>query len=178
MLYPLSTEQAWWSRAIDGVAAILFGLAALLWPGLALFTLVAIFAIYAIIRGLVALVGMFRAIGANATWWPYLIIAVASIAAGVLVFAYPGVTAVFLLYVIALWAIGVGMVEIVAAVFGARWLLMITGVISILFGFVLLASPLAGALALVTVIGAFAIVRGILELVGLVQAPSSARLPG
>src|SRR5690606_5190396 len=119
---PAVPAGLWWAMAISGTAAILFGLAAILWPGLTLLVLVALFGVYAIIEGIAELIAMFRALRLNAAWWPHLLLAVLSLGAGILVLLYPGITSVLLLYFIAFWAIAVGLVEAVASVFAGQWL--------------------------------------------------------
>jgi len=171
MFYRTTADHLSWTLATAGVLAILFGLAALIWPGLTLIILIALFGAYAIIDGIVALVAMLRAIGEHTTWWTHLARAVFSIAAGIVVFAWPGITTIALLYVIAFWALTIGVAEIVGAFATGQFLWAIAGTISVLFGIVLLANPLEGALALVTVIGVFAIIRGILLLVAAVRLP-------
>jgi len=173
---PAMLGQTWWLLAIGGAVAILFGIAALLWPGLTLMVFIALFGAYAVIYGVVELVAMFRAISAHTVWWTHLVIGVLSILAGIAAFAYPGMTTATLLYVIAFWAILVGLAEIVAAFVQTRFLLIVTGAIAIMFGLLLLSSPIQGALALVMVIGVFAIVRGVLQLVEAVRAPAATGL--
>lgn len=172
MLYPAAPGQTWWVTALEGILAILFGLAALFWPGLTLMVLVALFGIYAIVYGIVEIVGMFRAIGMHTAWWPSLLIGVVSILAGIAVFTWPGITALTVLFIIAFWALAVGIFEVVAGLFQARFLLAVAGAVTIMFGFVLLANPVGGALALVMVIGAFAIVRGVLQLIEAARGPA------
>ncbi len=164
-------NRYWWMLGISGVVAILFGLMALLWPGLTLSVFIMLFGAYALVYGIVRLVAMFRAMGGGETWWTHLVVGLLSIAAGLFVFAYPGVTAATLVYVIAFWAIAVGIVEIVAAFLLNMLNLAITGLLSVLFGLLLVSDPSRGALALVMVIGIFAIVRGIVELILAIRAP-------
>ena len=49
--------RSWWMLALRGAIAILFGILALLWPGLTLLFLVAMFAAFAVLSGAVAIVG-------------------------------------------------------------------------------------------------------------------------
>jgi uncharacterized membrane protein HdeD (DUF308 family) len=91
---------------------------------------------------------------------------VVGILAGLAAFAWPGLTALVLLYIIAFWAMLTGVLEIVAAVRLRRviqneWGLLIGGALSVLFGLVLVAAPGAGALAVVGIIAAYAVVFGI-----------------
>jgi hypothetical protein len=50
----------WWAVALRGVAAVLFGLMALLWPGITLFALVLLFGVYALVDGAFTLVAAIR----------------------------------------------------------------------------------------------------------------------
>ena len=169
---PTTGAVPWWVLTISGVAAIAFGVAALLWPDITLFILILLFGVQALIAGVIYAVGMFKAIGEHRTWWTYLILAIVSIGAGLFVLAYPGVTALTLLYIIAFWAIIAGTMEIVAAFTTGQFLLFIVGLFSIVVGFLLVAYPGTGALAYVMLIGLFAIVRGVLLLVQAIRQPS------
>lgn len=177
MEYRAPVVEDWWVLALAGVFSILFGLAALFWPGLTIFVLVALFGVYAIAYGLVELANVFKAIGENRTWWTHLLIGLISLGAGVVVFAWPGITSLVLLFAIAFWAIAIGVAEVLAGLFQAQFGLLIAGAISVVFGFILLANPIAGALALVTVIGVFAIVRGVMLLIAAIRAPTVGAQP-
>lgn len=89
------------------------------------------------------------------------------IAVGIIAFAWPGITALALLYLIAFWAIFTGVLEVIAA-FRLRhevegeWLLAISGVLSVLFGLALIVRPATGALAVIWLIGAYSIAYGVL----------------
>jgi uncharacterized membrane protein HdeD (DUF308 family) len=151
--------------ALTGVVIILFGIAALIWPGLTLATFIFLFGAQAIINGIAELVATFRAISDRRTWWTHLVLGIVNVAAGIVVFVYPGLTALVLLWVIAFWAIALGIVEVVGSFSTGQAMLLVTGLISIAVGFILLANPGTGALAYVFLIGVFAIVRGIVLLV-------------
>jgi uncharacterized membrane protein HdeD (DUF308 family) len=94
---------------------------------------------------------------------------VVSIIAGVVTFAWPGLTALALLYLIALWAAATGVLELAIAIRLRRtlpneWLLVAAGVLSLLFAALLVISPGAGALAITWLIGWYALVVGALLL--------------
>ena len=96
---------------------------------------------------------------------------VSGIAAGVLTFVWPGMTALVLLYLIAVWAILTGVFEVVAAVrlrqeIRGEWMLGLSGLASVVFGVLLVIYPTTGALAVIWIIGAYAVLFGVL-LVGL-----------
>jgi uncharacterized membrane protein HdeD (DUF308 family) len=154
----------WWALLLRGVAAVLFGLAALFWPGITLFVLVIFFGAYAVVDGVFALVAGIR--GSEGRRWLLLAEGVLSVLAGLIAFFWPGITALALLYVIAFWAIFTGIVKIVMAVSLRReidneWLMASSGALSVLFGLILAVLPGVGLLSLVWLIGIFALVVGI-----------------
>lgn len=157
----------WWAIALRGLAGVIFGLLAFVWPGLTLASLVFLFGAYALVDGAFAIVAGIRAPKEYKRWWVLLIEGIFSVIAGVLAFAVPGMTALILLGLIAGWAIVTGVLEIVAAIqmrkqITNEWLLILSGIVSVLFGVALLINPGAGALAVVWIIGAYAFVFGIL----------------
>ena len=92
------------------------------------------------------------------------------ITVGLLVFAWPGIWALALLYVIGAYAVALGILCVGASfrlpLDGRDTALMIlTGLVAIVFGIVIFANPGAGALAVLGLIAAFALVTGISELV-------------
>jgi uncharacterized membrane protein HdeD (DUF308 family) len=157
----------WWSLVLRGVAAILFGLISFVWPGITLGALVLLFGAYALIDGIVSIAGAVRASKAHERWGALLIEGMAGIVAAVITIAWPAITAIALLYVIAAWALVTGVAEIVAAVrlrkhIAGEWLLGLSGVVSILFGILIMVAPLAGALVIALWVGAYALVFGAL----------------
>jgi uncharacterized membrane protein HdeD (DUF308 family) len=160
----------WWVLAIRGVAAILFGIAAFVWPGITLTVLVLLFGAYALVDGIFAVVAGISVRKEQERWWLMVLEGVVGIIIGVLTFLYPSITALVLLYFIAAWAIVTGAFEIAAAIrlrreIEGEWLLALAGIASLIFGVLLVIQPGAGALALIWLIGAYAIVFGILMLV-------------
>lgn len=158
------TSWRWWSIALRGVAAIIFGLVALYAPTTALLWLVIVFGIYALIDGGLALSLAVRGTGISQS--AIVLRGLASIVAGVIALAWPGITAFALLVVIALWAIVAGILEISVAIRHRKelqheWLLGLEGALSIGFGILLLVSPVAGAIALGLWIGIYALVFGV-----------------
>jgi uncharacterized membrane protein HdeD (DUF308 family) len=167
---PLAIQHSW-VYALAGVVSILFGIVAVLWPGVTLAVLVILFGVFAIVDGIVSLVNMFVCIGEHRTWWPSLVFGIIGLAAGAFVLAYPGISTVTFAFVVAFWALATGLMLIVGSLFAARFLGVLTGVLSIVFGLLVLNNPVAGILTLVLVIGIFAVVRGVMLLIDAFRAP-------
>jgi len=155
----------WWSLVLRGVIAILLGLVTFAWPGITLGALVLLFGAYALIDGILSIIGAVRASAANERWGALLIEGIAGIAAAVITIAWPAITAFALVCVIAAWAIVTGVLEIIAAIklrkyIRGEWLLAVSGVASALFGALVLAAPLTGALVIALWFGAYALIFG------------------
>ena len=155
--------RKWWAVALRGMAAIVFGILALLMPGITLWALVLLFGSYALVDGVFSVIAALRGRDDEEPWWVLLLHGLVSIAAGIVTFVMPGLSALALVYVIAAWAVVTSVLEIAAAVrlrkrITGEWWLALSGILSVVFGVVLMIAPGAGALALVLWIGAFAIV--------------------
>ncbi|WP_250563062.1 HdeD family acid-resistance protein [Sphaerisporangium fuscum] len=160
----------WWVLAIRGVVAIVFGVLALAWPLITLLALVVLFGAWAIVSGIFTLIGAFR--GAHsAEFRAWMIVSgVLGIVAGLIAWAWPGITALALLMLIAAYAVIIGAVEIIATVRRHRagetdWMYLASGVLAVIFGILLFIWPAKGALAVTWLIGVFAIVYGVSLLV-------------
>lgn len=155
----------WWALGLRGVAAVVFGLAALAFPGMVLMVMILLFAAYALVDGIFTVITAFRTADWNGRSWLFLMEGVAGLTAGLLTFLWPGLTALALLYLIAAWAIVTGILRLITAIWlpgVTRGLLVSTGVLSLAFGVLMAAFPGEGALALVQVIAVFAVLLGLL----------------
>jgi uncharacterized membrane protein HdeD (DUF308 family) len=156
-------------RMVKGVLAIAFGVVLLAWPAPTVLAVVLTFGTFAVVSGISAVVdGIGAPQGERA--WPIFQGAV-DIAAGLVVWAWPGITALALLYVIAGWALVKGVTEVVAAFRldeldgESRTVIGIVGLLTVAFGVIMFARPGAGALALLSLIAALAICTGVAFLV-------------
>ncbi len=160
----LLTQSAW-VPIVRGVAALLFGLVALFWPGIALPTLVALFGIYAFADGILALAASFRMAGRHDPWIALLLGGIVGISIGIFTFRAPGLTAVALVYAVGVWAFVTGCMQIVTAFqlrkqISGEWALGLAGVLSVIFGWLLFAQPLAGVITLVWLVGLYGVIFG------------------
>ena len=160
-------SRTWWVLALQGLCALVFGILALLWPGITLLWLVVLFAAYALIAGAATVVGAVNNRKSEEYWWLLLLLGLISIAAGVIAVLHPDLTALVLVLLMGANAIATGVLDIAMAirlrkVIRGEWLLILAGLVSIAFGVLVFVFPAAGALALVWLISIYAIASGIL----------------
>ena len=163
----LSTFAANWRvLALRGLAALLFGLVVLFWPGLVLAVLTLFFGIYALVDGGVVLVPALRSSEQGARRWLPLAEGTVGVIAGLLALLWPGMTASGLLYVIVGWALLTGILKTLTAIMLRSevengWLLAGSGALSVLFGVILAALAGSDLPSLAPFIGVFALVVGL-----------------
>jgi uncharacterized membrane protein HdeD (DUF308 family) len=156
----------WWILLIRGLAALLFGVLCFAQPGLSLATLVLMFGAYSMVDGFL---GVFVAVSGRKEiedWWVLLLWGLVSIIVGILTFAAPSITALILLFYIAIWAVASGVLQIALAIrlrkeIEGEWLMILAGVLSIAFGLILMVKPGEGALAVIWIIGGYAVAFGV-----------------
>jgi len=154
----------WWLLLLRGIAGILFGVLAFIWPGITLLTLIIFYGAYALLDGIFAIAAALHGGDMQSRWW-LILIGVLGIAAGLLTFLWPGLTALVLTSFIGAWSLIHGIFEIVGAIkirkeIDNEWWLILSGALSVLFGLALLIMPGAGALALIWIIGIYSIIFG------------------
>ena len=160
--------QNWWTLALRGLAAVLFGILAYVWPDITFTVLVLFFGAYALWDGMFALIGAFRTSGDRR--WMLILGGLVGIAAGIVTFVWPGAATLAILTIIAAWAIVTGIFEIIAAIrlreeIEGEWLMLFSGLLSVLFGIALVIWPVAGLVAVTWMIGGYAILFGIVLIV-------------
>jgi len=157
----------WWLLLLRGIAAIIFGILAFAWPGITLLSLVILYGAYALVDGVLSIAAAVGGGGGATPRWWLAVVGLLGIAAGLLTFFWPQITALVLLMFIGAWALIHGVFEIIGAIrlrkeIDNEWMLILSGALSVVFGAAMLIMPGAGALALIWVIGAYSIIFGIL----------------
>lgn len=155
----------WWALALRGAIAILFGIVAIIWPGITAITLTILFGAYAFVDGVFALIAGLRAARHHGRSGALLLEGILNLLIGIICFVWPGPALVALIYLIAIWAILTGVALVAAGMalirFAGEWLLVLSGVISVLLGIILFIQPGVGAIALSWWLGLYAILFGI-----------------
>ena len=154
----------WWAVGLRGILGIVFGLICLLTPGVALGAFVILFAAYMFVDGGFAIASAWKAARSGERWGLLIVEGLVDIAAGLIAVAWPAITMVALIWLVAIWAIVSGALMLYAALMlnrdHGRWWLALGGIASLIFGVLLVIEPLIGAVVLTMWIGAYAIVFG------------------
>jgi uncharacterized membrane protein HdeD (DUF308 family) len=161
----LAIADSWWALVLRGIAAIILGAIAFMMPGITLGALVILFGAYALVDGMVAVAGAWRASRAHDRWGALVLEGIAGIVAAAITMVWPAVTAFALVMLIGAWALVTGIFEIVAAVrlrryISGEWLLALSGFASVMFGLFVMLFPLAGAVAIAFAIGIYSVIFG------------------
>jgi uncharacterized membrane protein HdeD (DUF308 family) len=157
-----------------GLLAIAIGIVSVAWPNITIGAFVILFAVYAFIAAAMNALVAFSSSRAGPVFG-YLLLALLSVAAGVVALVWPDITALVLVIWIAAWAVVTGVIEVVMAfrqgeTAGERALWAITGLVSVALGVVLFIRPDIGAVSLATVFGLFSIFYGVSAVVLSFQA--------
>src|SRR5512139_3755068 len=89
-------SRNWWALVLRGVAALIFGILAFVWPGITATVLVIFFGAYALWDGIFALIAAFRSQGDRR--WALVLEGIAGILAGLIALFLPGIAAISLLF--------------------------------------------------------------------------------
>ena len=159
-------SRYWWMTLLRGVLWVTFGILVFAQPGISLLALTTLFAAFVLFDGIVNVANALGGRKEQENWWLLLLIGLAGILVGAFATLNPVLSALALLFYVAMWAVTTGVLEIVAAVRlrreirGELWL-FIAGVISLAFGLLLMARPAAGIFAVLWLLGAFGIAFGV-----------------
>jgi uncharacterized membrane protein HdeD (DUF308 family) len=162
-----SLRHAAWVPILLGLVSILFGVACFMVPSTALSILLALFGAYAFLAGVLAIYWALTLASEHQPWLGLLFGGILGIAAGIIAYRSPGLTAQALLYVIAAWVILRGILDIVTAyalrqLVPGEWATAVSGVLSIVVGYLLIANPQQGQTWVLWVIGIYAVLYGLL----------------
>jgi uncharacterized membrane protein HdeD (DUF308 family) len=112
-------KALWWLVLIRGILAILFGILAIVFPGAALIGLTIIFAAYAIVDGIVTIAHAIRVRSERKRWVWLLVQGILTLLAGIVAAIFPAIAgtlaALVLLWIIAFWSLFIGFAGLPAA---------------------------------------------------------------
>lgn len=165
----LDPRRAWPLVAARGALAVVFGVFALVWPGVTVLALAVLFGIYALVDGFGAIVQAFRP-GDGTHRLAYALLGLLGLAAGVLVLVWPALTVLALATFAGVWAVVTGVAEIVAAIrlrkqITGEAFLIVAGLVAVVAGVLVLVHPIAGVFGIAILLGCYALLHGIVLVV-------------
>ena len=166
----LFIKESWWALAVRGIIALVFGLAAVFWPDFVWGALYLIFGIFAVLTGIVLVVGAVVNRRYSNDWWIILVMGILALLVALLMFMHPGPVTRVVVLLIGLWALLSGLFDVIAG-FSLRkemegeWLLILAGLISMLVGVYVLFNLDSGAEVIMLVVGIYNILAGLLILI-------------
>jgi uncharacterized membrane protein HdeD (DUF308 family) len=164
-----TASRSMWSTLLGGVGLLVLGIILVAWPGITLATLIYLFGFLILFAGIMyAVAALVRPAGHRL--WAFVGGTLATVF-GIIILVWPGLTALTLIYLIAIWALVAGVADLIAAFAagiagGQRILLVLIGLVQIVFGLIFLVHPGTGALAFLWAIGLYLIAVGILRIIG------------
>lgn len=165
MMEEKKLAKHWWAILIRGIVALLFAFSAFLATGFTLKLLLIFLGVYLLLDGLFAVIGALAATD-HKNWWVLLFEGIVSIIAGIFVFAWPSLSLLILVYIVAVWAIITGIFEFLASLI-ATWasagkiFLGLTGVLSVILGIVIFMYPGISITAAIWLMGIYAFLIGL-----------------
>jgi len=156
----------WWSYLLRGILAIIFGIILLVWPKATVLVLIVFFGCYVLVEGLITVGFAIARASKSEKFFGLLMLGLLGIIIGVITLARPGITALAILMVIAIWLVIRGFLMVVSAFeisgsAGVKWILGLTGAAALILGILLLVFPISGAFGIVLVTGIYLIVTGL-----------------
>jgi uncharacterized membrane protein HdeD (DUF308 family) len=160
----------WWLLSLKGLALILLGILAFVYPinviiGLAIYI--------GIVIAILGLLIIYTAISNRdkSQWVWILVLGLFDVVLGAVLVFYPLLTAMAFAILTGFWSIFTGVLQITAffyvrKVHGSSWgLILVAGVLAIVLGMFLIWSPFSGAVALTYLLGIEAILVGFMSLI-------------
>jgi uncharacterized membrane protein HdeD (DUF308 family) len=163
-------SEKWWVLLLRGLISVAFAVLIWMQPAITLKALIILFGVFAFVDGVLGVWTAFSSRKDRNNWWLLMLWGLVGIGIGIITFVAPGVTALALLFYIAIWAIVTGVLEIITAVrlrkeIEGEWLLGLAGLVSLVFGILLIAHPGAGILAVLWLLAAYALILGVLMII-------------
>lgn len=156
----------WGVGLVAGIAATLFGIAAVFWPGITILTLLYLFAAYVLVDGIVNFFGGIFSIGnKGSSWFLRLILGVLEVGVAIYLLRHPGVTFATFVLLIGFTLIIRGIIDVVGAFTDRpnnthRALGVVGGLLALVVGIIVLFQPAASGVAFVWLLGVYALITG------------------
>lgn len=164
------TKDSWWALVLGGVATIIFGVAAVFWPGLSLLTLIYLFSAWVLIVGIADGLASVSSMNRSSTWFLPAALSAFQLGAGLYLLRHTNVKFSTLVLLIGFVLIARGVIEAVNAFYTARIsarskaISYFSGFVALVAGVIILFSKEANGVSFVWLLGAYGLVAGIMAI--------------
>ncbi len=159
----------WRTILLRGLASLIFGVLAFVYPGVTLAVVVTLFGVYALVDGLLGLWGAYRG-KEEGTSVTSLLTALVSIVAGLVCLLAPDFATRYVVVLVGFWNIAAGLLQLIGAL--VMWkdiekpgLLALAGVAGAVLGGIIAFNPSFAAETMIRIIAATAVLVGLVLLV-------------
>lgn len=158
-------EKLWGWYLAGGIFSVLFGFIVISFQVVSVLALAYFASAYLIAAGIFQVAGSSRMARHR---WMFIVMGVLWVGAGVVGFAWPGIT-LFVIAILIGWSFLLfGIADIVHALHSHQmphwWVHLIRGIASLVIAFVALSTPAVALLTLVTLLGVFSVIFGVIEI--------------
>jgi uncharacterized membrane protein HdeD (DUF308 family) len=171
---PMGTFFPWWVLLLQGLIAVLLGIALLAYPVRTMLVIITFLGVYWLVSGFFNLASIFWD-RENFGW--KIVLGILGIVAGLAILAYPLYSTFLVPYVftvmVGFLGLFYGAVAVIGAFTGKGWGVGVLGVLSIIFGGLILAEPYAATIAVPFVFGLAGILFGFAAIVGSLMVRSA-----
>jgi uncharacterized membrane protein HdeD (DUF308 family) len=154
---------------VKGVTTVLFGIFALIWPGLTLVTLGILLTLWLLVGGVTDLIASIMHRDKDGNWLLRLVLSLLQVGVGAYLVQRPGLSIATLVTLLAIVLIAQGVVDVVMSLVGKAGnnaaLTVIGGLLGVVAGFIIWRYPVTGTLAFVWVLGLYSVIAGALWVV-------------
>lgn len=159
-----SLSRNWWAVLLRGLLTVLFGVVAVLLPGVTLASLILVFAVYMLADGLLGIISAVRAAARQERFGLLVLEGVIDLLAGAVALLLPAAALFAFVFLAAGWAFVSGVLMAIAGFrlgreHGRFWLIL-GGVASVVWGVLLALFPAAGLVVMTWWLGAYALIFG------------------
>jgi uncharacterized membrane protein HdeD (DUF308 family) len=165
-------QGKWTTLILRGILTLILGVLMFVNLEAGALAVLVVLGVYAILDGIIKLVEAYTKHKAKVRYRHTVLAATASLVVGIMIFAWPRITAVVLIALLAALILIQGVVDLYVAIRerkslrrGRFWLLLIGGIAQLLFGVWMITQPVLGGLTIVGVIAAYAMVIGVILII-------------
>jgi len=162
------TKESWWALVLGGVATIIFGVAAVFWPGLTMLTLLYVFSAWVLAVGIADGLAGVASMSRSATWFLPAALSAFEVGVGLYLLRHTAVKFSTFVLLIGFTLIARGVVEAVNAFYASRAtakskaVSYFNGLVGLVAGIVILFSKQVNGITFVWLLGVYGIVVGVL----------------